>query len=449
MRVPMLERLTLQFERARTSLFFVPALFIAGAMVAAGAMLQIDVYLSAAAVVLPSFLQTTPESARSLLSTVASATITVAGVVFAITLVSIQLASSQFSPRVIPGFLRDSRQQRVIGLAVGTFTYCLVVLRAVRGSSEPGLLFIPHVSSAISLALAIVTIVALVAYLDRSARSMQVGHIINYLTAQTTRRIREIYPHKAGESPPVTMADSPLPGGQGYVVRALASGWVSHIDTDALLQLVPPSGLMRLDVRNGSFVADGQTIAAVWPSPEDTSAFTAATCNALVLGDSRILLKDVAFGIRQLVDIGLRALSPGINDPTTAYDVIVHLGIVMRELLWRDLPPRVRILEGGRLVTANDLSHDDYINRAFDQIRLAGAPQSAIAATLMQTLGGLAADLERDDLTERAVAVRRQGILTLAVYAATSPLPDDLARVRALAERQGFGSNSPSQSSNR
>ena len=440
----MLERFTLQFERARTSLFFVPALFIAGAMVAAGAMLQVDVYLSAAGVVLPAFLQTTPESARSLLSTVASATITVAGVVFAITLVSIQLASSQFSPRVIPGFLRDSRQQRVIGLAVGTFTYCLVVLRAVRGSSEPGLLFNPHVSSAISLALAIVTIVALVAYLDRSARSMQVGHIINYLTAQTTRRIREIYPHKAGESPPVTMADSPLPGGQGYVVRALASGWVSHIDTDALLQLVPPSGLMRLDVRNGSFVADGQTIAAVWPSPEDASAFTAAACKALVLGDSRILLKDVAFGIRQLVDIGLRALSPGINDPTTAYDVIVHLGIVMRELLWRDLPPRVRILEGRRLVTANDLSHDDYINRAFDQIRLAGASQSAIAATLMQTLGGLAADLERDDLTERASAVRRQGTLTLAVYAATSPLPDDLARVRALAERQGFGSNSPS-----
>lgn len=442
----MLERITLQFERARTSLFFVPALFIAGAMVAAGAMLEVDVYLSAAGVVLPTFLQTTPESARSLLSTVASATMTVAGVVFAITLVSIQLASSQFSPRVIPGFLRDSRQQRVIGLAVGTFTYCLVVLRAVRGSSEPGLLFIPHVSSAISLALAIATIVALVAYLDRSARSMQVGNIINYLTAQTTRRIREIYPYKAGESPPVTMADSPLPGGQGYGVRALASGWVSHIDTDALLQLLPPSGIMRLDVRNGSFIADGQTIAAVWPSPEDTGAFDTAACDAIVLGDSRILLKDVAFGIRQLVDIGLRALSPGINDPTTAYDVIVHLGIVLRELLWRDLPPRVRILENRRLVTASDLSLDDYVNRAFDQIRLAGASQSAIAATLMQTLGSLAADLERDDLTERASAVRRQGTLTLAVYAATSPLPDDLARVRALADRHGFGSRSTSES---
>lgn len=187
---------------------------------------------------LPTFLQTTPESARSLLSTVAAATITVAGVVFAITLVSIQLAASQFSPRVIPGFLRDSRQQRVMGLAVGTFAYCLVVLRAVRGSSEAGAAFVPHVSSGLSLVLAIVTIVALVAFLDRSARTMQVGHIIHQVTEETTRRIRDLYPLTAGESP---AADPTLPSGSGHGVKALASGWVCHIDTGALLRLTRPA----------------------------------------------------------------------------------------------------------------------------------------------------------------------------------------------------------------
>ena len=212
-----------------------------------------------------------------------------------------------------------------------------------------------------------------------------------------------------------------------------------HIDTDALLRLTPKGGIMRLDLRNGSFVAHGQTIGAIWPAPPEPEILNTAVAHAIVLGDSRILLKDVAFGIRQLVDIGLRALSPGINDPTTAYDVIAHLGIVIRDLLWRDLMPAVRALDDRRLVMAADLSHDDYVNRAFDQIRLAGAAQSAIAAILMQTLGSIASDLDRDGLSDRSAAVRRQGTLALATFEAGVPLPQDLERVRALAARHGFG----------
>jgi len=183
-------------------------------------------------------------------------------------------------------------------------------------------------------------------------------------------------------------------------------------------------------------------------SADDAETLTTTVCDAIVLGDSRVLLKDVAFGIRQLVDIGLRALSPGINDPTTAYDVIVHLGVVMREVLWRDVPPPVRVMDSRRLMTVNDLTHEDYVSRAFDQIRLAGASQSAIAATLLQTLGGLVSDLNRDGLTERASSVRRQAELTVATYESTSPLPDDLARVRGLATRHGFASEPVEQQRN-
>jgi uncharacterized membrane protein len=443
----MLNRLRVRAEWTRASLFFVPALFVGVAMMVAGVMLQVDLSLSERQAQLPTFLQTTPDSARSLLSTVASATITVAGVVFAITLVSIQLAASQFSPRVIPGFLRDSRQQRVMGLTVGTFTYCLVVLRAVRGLSEPGLLFVPHVSSALSLVLAIVTIIALVAFLDRSARTMQVGHIIHHLTDETTARVRDLYPNRAGKTPPAAVAEMAFPSG-GETLRATASGWVCHIDTDALVRLLSPQGIMRLDVRNGSFIAEGQSIGAVWPAPDDAEIVRAEVSEAIVLGDSRILLKDAAFGIRQLVDIGLRALSPGVNDPTTAYDVIVHLGVVIRELLWRDLSPNVWVMDGRRLMMVNDLTHDDYVTRAFDQIRLAGASQSSIAATLVQTLGGLASDLDRDGLTARAASVRRQGELTLASYELTAPLPDDRARMRSLAVRHGFDPEAIAQRQN-
>jgi uncharacterized membrane protein len=260
----MLARIRLHLERARASLFFVPAVFVLAAVALAAAMLQVDAYLSRSGVDLPMLVQTTPESARSLLSAIASATITVAGVIFAITLVSIQLASSQFSPRVIPGFLRDSRQQRVMGLAVGTFAYSLVVLRAVRGSTDYASQFVPHVSSALSLVLAILTIVALVAFLDRSARTMQVGHIIHKLTEETSHRIRDVYPDDAGETG-VAPASADVPAERGFQIRAMASGWVCHIDVDQILRLTPPNGVFRLDLRNGSFVAADQIIGEMWP----------------------------------------------------------------------------------------------------------------------------------------------------------------------------------------
>lgn len=162
------------------------------------------------------------------------------------------------------------------------------------------------------------------------------------------------------------------------------------------------------------------------------------TRQAIVLGSARLVLHDVAFGIRQLVDIGLRALSPGINDPTTAYDVIVHLGVVLRELLWRDLAPILRIEDDRRLVAANDLSHNDYLKRSLDQIRLSGADQPAVAATLIQMLGDIADDLKAADLTHRESLVRQMNETVLATYVASNPLPVDLERMQLLARAHGL-----------
>jgi uncharacterized membrane protein len=435
----MLKRLRVRVEQLRENLFFVPALYVAAAVVAAELMIALDGRLARSGGELPLVLQSTAASARVLLSTIAGATITVAGVVFAITLVSIQLASSQFSPRVIPGFLRDFHQQQVMGFVVGTFTYCLMVLAAVR---EPGVLGegvgVPHLSVDLALALALLAILGIVAFLDHGARSLQVGEIIRRVALETRHRIDELYPHTARTAPPQPLHDAAMPASAGHVVRAKTSGWVRHIDVEAILRATPDTGVARLDVRNGSFVAERQPICTLWPTPEDPPAAEASVRQALVLGDSRMMLQDVAFGMRQLVDIALRALSPGVNDPTTAYDVIMHLGNVMRDLLWRDLAPIVRVADGRRLVAAADLSHDDYVNRAFDQIRAAGASQSAMVAALMLVTGGIVMDLERDGLADRTSALRRQGALLLDGYGASHPLPDDLERVRTLARRYGF-----------
>lgn len=434
----MLKRMRVRIERVKESLFFVPALWVILAVAAAELLLGWDRLLIAQGEPVPVWLQSTAGSARVTLSTIAGATITVAGVVFAFTLVSIQLASSQFSPRVIPAFLRDPFQQQVMGLVVGTFSYCLIVLGAVRDPDSFGQGgMVPHVSTGAAVVLSILSILGLLAFLDHSARSMQVGEIIKQRTAETLRRIRELYPEPA--TPGVDGDDiEPPPVGDHRVVRMTESGWVRHLDIDGLLKLIPKGGTLRLGIRNGSFVAAGQDVATIWPVPEDWEEFERMTRQAIVLGSARLVLHDVAFGIRQLVDIGLRALSPGINDPTTAYDVIVHLGVVLRELLWRDLAPVLRIKDDRRMVAANDLSHNDYLKRSFDQIRLSGADQPAVAATLIQMLGDIAEDLKAAGLTHRESLVRQMNETVLATYLASNPLPVDLERMQLLARAHGL-----------
>jgi uncharacterized membrane protein len=437
----MSRRFRLRIEQVRGSLFFVPALYVAAAIAAAVLMRALDHHLASSGVELPLVLQFTPESARVLLSTIAGATVTVAGTVFAVTVVSIQLGSSQFSPRVIPGFLRDSQQKQVMGFIVGTFTYCLLVLSSVAGSSADPWPGVPHLSVDFAVAQAVAAILGIVAYLDHMARSLQVGEIIRRVARETVQRIDELFPNAAGDSRPPIVHDEPLPEGASRIVRSQASGWVRHVDLDRILEALPAGGIFALDVRNGSFVGKGQPVGRLWPSDGDAATVEQTVRSAVVLGGTRMMLQDVAFGIRQLVDIALRALSPGINDPTTAYDVIVHLGDVLRDLLWRDLAPVVRVRDRRRLISAADLSHDDYVSRTFDQIRVAAAAHSAMVAALLIVLGSLVADLERDGLAHRALALRRQAALLMEGFAAANPLEADLASVRSLAARHGLSTD--------
>jgi uncharacterized membrane protein len=175
------------------------------------------------------------------------------------------------------------------------------------------------------------------------------------------------------------------------VVRSNESGWIRQVDIDACLAAAPRGSVTALAIRNGSFVAAGQPICTIWPAPHDADATDAAIRGALTLGVTRMMLEDTEFGIRQLVDIALRALSPGVNDPSTAYDAVVHLGDVMRDLLWRDLAPLVRVSDGRRLVAAADLAHEDYVERAFDQIRSSAASHPAMVAALLMGVRRLAA----------------------------------------------------------
>jgi uncharacterized membrane protein len=427
-------RLRALAERVRGSLFYVPAVCVVLAMLLATGLSGLD-RTDAVPGWVPT-LQVTVASARSLLGTLAGATITVAGIVFSVTVVSVQLASSQASPRVLRGFLRDRFQQGVIGLVIGTFAYCTVVLAVTRarGSDETAS---GSVAVTVATLLAVASILAIIAFIDRSARSMQVGRIVRTVSIESIERIRQLHP-PTGEGAPVATHDAPLPRGRRVEVESAAIGWVQQVSSDALLDVVPAGALVRLDAAVGEHVHPGSPVLTVW-LPEDADVdedtLRGQLRGAVAVGDTRTMQQDIGFGVRQLVDIALRAMSPGINDPTTADEAIVHLSGVLATLLRHDLPPRVRAGDDGRvLVRPHDPDHRDLLDLGFDQLRVVAAGEATVLVRLCTTIAELtrvAVAEGRDDCVD---ALRTQ-VETLLADLDDGPLgPHDRARVRAAAD---------------
>lgn len=440
----MLIRLRAMWEGFRGSLFFVPFLFLLLAALLAEGMIVLDTELRERGVELPALLSSTVDSARALLGTIAAATITVAGIAFSVSLLLIQLASSQFSPRVLREFFRDSFTKRILGLVVGTFVFCLLVLRAVRGSvGEAGQAVIPNLSVFVALVLGIVSILGIVAFINHSAHSMEAAEIIRRITGETREMIERLWPASEDraeeeQEPPSHEYPAPSDEGDALVVTARAGGWVQQVDPGKLLDAASDGGTIRLEIHPGDFVVEGRPICTIWPQPEDEHRAIKEAREAIRIGRGRTMQQDVDYGIRQLVDIALRALSPGINDPTTAQEVIVHLGAVLRVLLLRD-PPQTFWRDGRdrRLYMPHEPGHADLVDLAFDQIRRAGAAQPSIAVAQLESLGMLRGSLVEADLTDRLPPIRREARLVLEEAERAGVRPEDLERVRgaALASR--------------
>ncbi len=423
-------RLSSIVERFRASLFLVPmiSVFIAIAVAAVG--LVIDRHIDRGSARLPLELTSTVESARALLSLVAGATITFAAIAFSVSLLLIQQASSQYSPRVVHTFFRDRFTKRVMGLVVGTFTYCLIVLRSVRTALEKsGAPIIPNLSVAIAVLLGIATILAIVAFIDHSAHAMDVSQILENIQREATTQIQHEWPltqaHDRTREQVPTRDDPPC------TVRFNRTGWVQEIDPDALLRCVGAGTIMWLDAYPGRYAIEGTPLCALSVEPGDLDDTTRAIRAAVSIGRTRTMQQDVSFGLRQLADVALRALSPGINDPTTAQDSVFHIAAVLAELLRRDRPPHERTdNEGRRLVLVQQLTHDDLVHLAFDEIRRAAAAQPTVCIYLLEALKLLKEPLDSAGLTDRATTLTEQARLVVAGCEAAANLPADLERVR-------------------
>jgi uncharacterized membrane protein len=416
--------------RFRESLFLLPTVVVLSGIALEETAARLDRKLGAGAAV-PFTLSMSSNSATWLLSTVAGAMITTAGVVFSLTVVSLQLASSQFSPRVMRSFIRDRLSQVVIGLLVATFVYSVLTLRHVSGeATDPA----PRVSMTVAVVLAVATVVLIIAHLDHLARGLQVGEVARWIAREGEQVVDAML--QTGESEKPAASKRAMDGDAGFVVPAVRDGWVTQVATEQVLRAVPEGATVRLETRNGAYIHQGEPLVTVvpTPAPSDQTAVARRMSAAVVIGDSRTMQEDVDFALRQLVDIGLRALSPAINDPTTAVEVTLRLGSLLRKLLVVDLPPEAVAGSNGRvLLRPWNLRHEEYIEHVFDPLRQAAPGQPSVAAALLRVLRMLLAHVQDAGRPEAVAALERQIRLLLEEVDVTPGLhPADRTRLLAV-----------------
>jgi uncharacterized membrane protein len=382
-------------DHLRESLLFLPVVMMVLAVACGVALDWVDG--QGIGGLLPERFRFAPDVAVSLLSTIAGATITTAGVVFSLLVVSLQLASGQFSPRVLRGFWRDRNGQVLIGLLLSTFVFCVLALARVDTTVEVA----PPYTVLFALLLTLASVVVIVVYLDRIIRQQYVGQIMRRVLDEGLQLVAELpYGVRIGEQTgqPVPPPD-PHTLGPPLVIPAPIDGWIQQISKQAVLDAVPDGTVVRLETRVGAYQTRYTPLATLWPPPPapQQDRISRSVAKAMVVGLARTMQQDIDFGIRQLNDIALRALSD-VNDPSTAIEATVRLGSPIRPLLIADLPAEsVRDDRGPILLTPCDLDHADYVRHAFDQIRTSAAPHPLVRHTIARTLRMLhtaCADLE-------------------------------------------------------
>lgn len=419
-----------RIDSVRDSLFLVPAgLMIA---LAVGSQLARNLDGALGSGDYPWLLATTTDSARAILVTVATATVTVAAIVFSMTSVVVQLATSQFSPRVTQDFLRDRYQQVTIGITIGTFVYALLVLGSVR-ETQSDIARDYRFSVTVGVVLAVFSMLAIVSFIDRVMRGMRIDTIVRSLAQESEEAFRGLSRRTFHDE----RADFPTAIAGSTKVELTQSGWIRSIDIEEILNALPGDRSVRLDLRTGDFTPEHVAVAVVWPRVDEKTAV--AVAKAIQLGRTRTIEGDPAYGIRLMVDIALRALSPSLNDPTTAADVVRQLAVPLRTLLLGDVPGRVVGDEqGNRVYVPRAYTFSDYIHGAFTEIRLNAGDQPYVLLAIVETLGSLLSSLDAADIHGRSTALQREAAFTIEAIRSSDMSDDEKTTLYEAARAAGI-----------
>ncbi len=427
-----LPTLRLYWAELRSSLWFVPALLVLAAVGAALLMIHLDVRLAASRSGPPP-LGIGAAGARGVLGTIAGSIITVAGVAFSITIVALSLTASQYSSRVLRNFMRDRTSQRVLGVLVGTFAYCLVVLRTVRGGDEH--IFVPALAVSGGVILALVAIATFVYFIHHIATAIQASTIVANVAEETLAAVDVIFPEALGDEPAEDAIDAgaSIPVGPWRPVLAGRSGYVRHVDCEALLAFARERGVVvRMEHAVGDFAIEGTALVSLAGGADVDDATAERVNRIFILDHYRTTEQDLGYGVRQMVDVALRALSPGINDTTTAIMCVDWLTAVLRRVAERRIPSRARLEDGVLRVIARGPTFESLTRQAFDQIRQHAAGNEAVLLRQSHHLESL---LPLCRSSAQRHVLRQELALVAAVAAHSIPLAADRVAIAAVAQR--------------
>lgn len=329
-----------------------------------------------------------PSVAQVILSDIATSTMTVVSIVFAILLMSLTLASTQFSPRIIVSFARDRVTQWTLGIFLGTFLYCMAALPTAHLLPHP---FAPVVTVIGALALAIVCVGLLLFFIHHISQAISVSHIVDRIASETEAVVDQVMP-RPRISVHLETSDSTDPKTWEMPLLNEVSGYIRFIDVKQLLALTTSFRIKVQVVRRvGQFVPVGTPLMQVHKHERLSPAAVEALRATFDFGPSRTLQQDIEFGILQIVDIALRAISPAVNDPTTAIGCIDQLSRILIRVASREQPePFLYDLRGVARVNISWIDFERLLDSAFGQIRLYAQSDIAVSLRLLRALGDIA-----------------------------------------------------------
>ncbi|WP_347302081.1 DUF2254 domain-containing protein [Croceibacterium sp. TMG7-5b_MA50] len=424
------------WSRLTGNYWFFPTLFALAATALAFAMLALDragsaAWLNQYELIVPA----RPDGATTMLSTIASSMIGVAATVFSITIAAVAYASGSYGPRLLTNFMQDRGNQLSLATFIATFVYALVVLRAVRAEDEatnaqdaaatalPG--FVPQLSLLVAFGLMALSVGVLVYFLNHIPDSIRINTVLRGIGRSLLDEIDEMYPdHGSGEDQRDTRAGPPI--------RADRAGYIQFIDYDDITSAARASGCcVTMQVRTGDFIHAGLVLAHVVGGAPDHDVVRALR-RAMTVGSARTPAQDPQFLIDELVEIALRALSPGINDPFTAITALHWIGAATAELARRNLAKHVadEPAESRSVIPlADNFAH--YVARGFGVMRSAVATNRPAALVMLDSLRNAAGAINHEG---RIHLLREQGDLLLEQARLSLKGPD----LREVEERHGL-----------
>lgn len=379
-------------EALRTTLWVVPAAMVAGAVVLFALTYAVDRAATAGDFTFPGWVNAGgPDAAREVLIGLAAAVITVAGVVFSVTILALQLASQQFGPRMLRNFIRDLGTQTSLGAFVATFVYAMLTLASV-GQLAHGE-FVPHLSVTVALVLTLGDLGVLIYFINHVAKSIQLTSVVSGIARDFRSALEDLQAEATAARSPSDTIEQRLSGErtrlerEGASVPATTSGFLQAVGHDRLVRIAASTdAVIALSKRPGQFIVEGQPLATVWP-PDAAAAVSEALARSHIVGPNRTLTQDLALPVDQLVEVAIRALSPAVNDTFTALTCIDWLGDCLCRAARAPLPDGIyRASDGAVRLVDSVITFERLLKGASDKIRQAGHGMPAVLIRQLDNL---------------------------------------------------------------